>query len=105
MEDAMRTRHDATSQDVAELTRILHGLAWNMPPESQQRLKDRLIAEVRSAEPSRSTVPGGWRVTSPGRQLRRRVWPMLGAGAAAPVIAPPLPPAPPLSHPPSPPPP
>jgi hypothetical protein len=81
----MRTRHGPAGQDVPALTEMLQDLTWNMPPGSKRRLKDHLVTEIRRAEPTRSAAPTGWRgwrVTSPGRQLRRRAWLLLGAGAA-----------------------
>ena len=87
----MRTCHDPTSQDVQALTQLLQDLAWNMPPESQQRLKDHLITEIRSAEPVRrtrsSTARGWWRVTNPRSALRRRALLSLGAGMTIAGIA------------------
>jgi hypothetical protein len=79
----MRTRHDHTGQDLPALTRLLHDLAWDMPPESQQRLKDHLVTEIQRTEPTRSPVPGGWRVPSP----RRRAWLILAAGAVLAGVA------------------
>lgn len=77
----MRTRHD-TGQDLAALTGLLRDLAADMPPAHRQRLKDHLVTEIRRAEPTRSLVPGGWRVTSPRGRLRRRARLIVAAGAA-----------------------
>ena len=52
----MRTRHDHTGQHLPALTRLLHDLAWDMPPGSQ-RLKDHLNTELQRAE----LVPPGCR--------------------------------------------
>ena len=81
----MRTSPDQTQQDLVALTGLLQDLAWNMPSETRQRLKDHLSTELRRPELTRTTVRGPWNVTRP-RQLRRRAW-LLGAGAAMAVMA------------------
>jgi hypothetical protein len=81
----VRTSPDQTQQDLVALTRLLQDLAWNMPSETQQRLKDHLSTEIHGPDLTRSSVRGRWTVTRP-RKLRRRAW-LLGVGAAMAVMA------------------
>lgn len=74
----MSNRQDQHVQDLDALAGLLGGLSWDMPTESQQRLKDHLVAEIRRAEPSESGVPGRWRLT----RLRRRAWLIVGTSTA-----------------------
>jgi hypothetical protein len=83
----MRTRHDQTRQDLAALTGLLQDLAGDMAPGHRQRLKDHLVTEFRRAEPTRSSAPGGPRVTSPRGRLRRRARLILAAGTALAGVA------------------
>jgi hypothetical protein len=76
----MRTRHDHPAQDLAVLTHLLQDLAEDLPPARAQRLKVRLITEIR-AEPSRPPASGRLSVASPrGRRRPSRL--ALGASAA-----------------------
>jgi hypothetical protein len=81
----VRTSPDQTQQDLVALTRLLQDLAWNMPSETQQRLKGHLSTVIRGPELTRSSLRGQWKVTRP-RQLRRRGW-LLGVGAAMAAMA------------------
>lgn len=79
----MSTHHDHSGPDLPVLDRLLHDLTWDMPAESQRRLKDHLVSEFRRAEPGAAHRGCRWRRP----RLRPRTWLVLGTSAALAGVA------------------